>query len=85
MSRSKQKYSHLQKKFVVNESNGEMLGYIVDMDLSTQNLCVESIIVKEPQSLFSRLKCLFVSNPRIVISVDNIVNIGKDIILVKVR
>lgn len=79
------KYSLLQKKFVVNESNGEMIGYIVDLDLSLNNLSVESIFVKEPQSFLQRIRCMFVGNPRIVISVDNIVNIGKDIIVVKVR
>ena len=33
------KYSALQKKFVVNEHNGEMIGFITDLDLNSHSLC----------------------------------------------
>ena len=49
------KYSALQKKFVVNEQNGEMIGFISDLDLNSHSLCIESIIVKEPKNLLQKL------------------------------
>lgn len=79
------KYSTLQKKFVVNEANGEMIGYVVDLELTTHSLCIESIFVKEPKSFLQRIRCIFVSDIKIVIPVDHIVSIGKDVIVVKIR
>lgn len=79
------KYSTLQKKFVVNEFNGAMIGYITDLDLQIDSLCIENIIVQEPKSLLQRIRCLFIHDVKIVIPIDQIVNIGKDVIVVRVR
>ena len=79
------KYSALQKKFVVNEQNGEMIGFITDLDLNSHSLCIESIILKEPKNLLQKLRCLFFNDVKIVIAIDNIISIGKDVIVVKVR
>ena len=79
------KYSTLQKKFVVNEHNGALLGFISDLDLDSRNLCIESLIVKEPQNLIQRIRCIFFKDVKVVIPIENIVSIGKDVIVVKVR
>ena len=79
------KYSTLQKKFVVNEFNGVMIGYISDLDLQIDNLCIENIIVQEPKSWLQKIRCLFVHDIKVVIPIDQIVNIGKDVIVVRVR
>lgn len=79
------KYSNLQRKFVVNENNGEMIGYIVDLDLQVRSLCIESIIVREPQSFIQKIRCLFFHDVKIVIPIENIVTIGKDVIVVKLK
>jgi len=79
------KYSVLQRKYVVNESTGEMIGYIADLELDSRSLCIECIIVKEPKGFLQRLRCLFINESRIVIPIDQILNIGKDVIIVKLR
>lgn len=79
------KYSSLQRKFVVNEASGEMIGFVTDLDLRVESLCIESLIVQQSKTLLQRIRCLFVHDIKVVISIDQIVNIGKDVILVRIR
>ena len=79
------KYSTLQRKYVVNELNGAMIGFISDLDLRIDSLCIESLIVQEPKSFIQRIRCLFVRDVRVVIPIEQIVNIGKDVIVVRVK
>lgn len=79
------KYTVLQEKLVVNERTGEILGHIRDLHLNLNTFTIESILVQERRSFFRRIKCLIFEDVKISVSVDNIVRIGKDIIVVRVR
>lgn len=79
------KYTVLQEKLVVNERTGEILGHIRDLHLNMNTFTIESILVKERLGFFARLKCLIFEEVKVSVSVDNIVRIGKDIIVVRVR
>lgn len=76
------KLAHLKKKSVVNIYNGNFLGYISDIILEFPNGNVETLIVKV--NFIKRIKNFFLSNNKIYIQWDNIISIGKDVILVNI-
>lgn len=72
----------LQCKDVINVENGCRIGYVCDIEIDPQLACICSIIV-EKKSMLNYLK--FVKEPNvIVIPIENIVSIGKDVILVNI-
>lgn len=76
------KYSHLQKKKVVDTKSGAILGRVRDMDIKDSSLCIETILVgKQRCGFFS----ILFSQPLTCIPVQQIVNIGEDVILVNLR
>ncbi len=76
------KYSHLQKKKVVDTKSGAILGHVRDLDIQHSSLCIEAILVGKQGCRF--LSLLF-SQPLTCIPVQQIVNIGEDVILVNIR
>ena len=76
------KLKHLKRKSVINVYNGNFLGYTNDVLISLPSGNIESLIVK--QSLFKRIKNFMNSNNKYIISWNNIVSIGKDVILVNI-
>lgn len=78
----KLKYSHLQKKKVVDMKSGAILGHVQDLDIQHSSLCIESILVGKKQcGIFS----ILFNQPLTCIPVQQITNIGEDVILVNVR
>lgn len=75
------KLSHLKRKSVVNVYNGNFLGYISDIIVSFPNGDIETLIVKS--NLLKRITNIFISN-KIYINWENIISIGKDVILVNI-
>lgn len=76
------KLKHLKRKSVINVYNGNFLGYIRDIIISLPKGNIESLIVK--QSLFKRIINFMNANNKFIISWNNIVSIGKDVILVNI-
>lgn len=72
----------LQCKDVINVENGCRIGYVCDIDIDPQLAKICAIIV-ERRSVINYLK--FLKEPNvIVIPIENIVSIGKDVILVNI-
>lgn len=74
--------NELQCKDVVNVCNGEKLGFVTDLILSDDCLCVDAIIVSENKVW--ELLNIFQAPQETVISMCQVVNIGEDVILVNV-
>ena len=73
----------LQSKDVINAANGSKIGFISDVEVNINNLCIEALIVER----FSHLKflCLVKGPPVIVIPINQIITIGEDVVIVNVE
>lgn len=68
----------LQKKEVINLSDGKRLGFVYDAEINTESGLIESLIVPYRNSWFR----FFFKYEEMEISYDQIKKIGEDIILV---
>lgn len=75
------KLSHLKKRSVINVYSGNFLGYINDIIVAFPNGNIETLIVKP--GLLKRMCSVFSLN-KIYINWENIISIGKDVILVNI-
>ena len=75
-------YKSLTRKAVINTYNGLFLGYITDVILSFPSGNIEYIIVKLP--LFKRILSSFMHSGKFKIHFNNLISIGKDVILVNI-
>jgi YlmC/YmxH family sporulation protein len=73
----------LERKDVISMKTGEKLGFISDVEIDANCRFIEAIVV-ERFSLF-KLICFFKGPPCLVIPIEQIVNIGEDVILVDVE
>lgn len=73
----------LQSKDVINASTGTKIGFVVDVELDVNTLCMEALIVER----FSPFKflCLSKGPPTMTIPVCHIITIGEDVIIVNVE
>lgn len=76
------KLTHLKKRAVINIYNGHFMGYISDVIITLPNGKIETLIVKK--NLLNRVMKFFFANNKIYIPWDNIISIGKDVILVNI-
>ena len=76
------KLKHLKKRSVINTYNGNIIGYIVDVVISLPSGNIESLIVRP--NLIKRIIYSLSRNNRLIIDWNNIVSIGKDVILVNI-
>ena len=76
------KLKHLKKRSVINVYNGNFLGHVKDIVLTLPEGNIESLIIK--QSLLRRIVCSLSYKNQITIYWNNIVSIGKDVILVNI-
>lgn len=74
--------NELQCKDVVNVLNGCKLGFVSDIELNADCLCVEALIVCT-NTFFDYFK-FFQSPQEILIPMCQVVSIGKDVILVNI-
>ena len=72
----------LQSKDVINASDGSKIGFVSDLEVNVQSLCIDALIVER----FSPLKflCLVKGPPIVIIPVCKIITIGEDVIIVNV-
>lgn len=75
-------FLELQKRDVINISDGKCLGKIIDLTLSFPKGIMTGIVV--PGKRLNFITRIF-SRSELFISVDNIIKIGNDVILVNVR
>ncbi len=68
----------LQKKEVINLSNGKRLGFVYDVEINSQTGTIETIIVPCKNSILR----FFFKYEEMVIDFEKIRKIGDDIILV---
>lgn len=72
------KATDLREKEVINVKDGTRIGYISDLDVNLEKGIVEAIVLPGP----GRILGLFGKNQDYIISWQNIVRIGSDVILV---
>ena len=72
----------LQSKDVISVNDGSRIGYICDIEIDVACASICAIVV-EKNSIFNYFR--FCKEPReVVIPIDHVVSIGKDVILVNV-
>ena len=72
----------LKKKSVINIYNGNFIGYITDVVITLPEGNIESIIVKP--SIIKRVGKWLFSSTKTIVRWNEIVSIGKDVILVNI-
>lgn len=77
------KLSKLMQKMVVNTVNGEMLGYIVDMEIDLHTYGIKCFIVQEKPSFITRILPFIFKEKSITVKVNAITSIGNDVLLVE--
>lgn len=77
------KLSKLMQKVVVNTVNGEMLGYVVDMEIDMNCYEIKYFIVEERAGLIARFIPWFFKAKSMQIRVDNVNSIGSDVVLIE--
>lgn len=73
--------SELESKDVVDVKSGKKLGYVSDLELDDKCLCVKCLIICEVR--WKDFILIFSKPKTKKISIEQIVCIGKDVILVK--
>lgn len=76
------KLKHLKKRSVINVYNGNYLGHVSDVVLTLPEGNIESLIIK--QSFLKRIVYSLSYKNKTIIYWNNIVSIGKDVILVNI-
>lgn len=76
------KLKYLKRKSVVNIYNGNFIGSIVDIIISMPSGNIDSLIVRP--NFFKRIMYSLSRSSKFIISWNNIVSIGKDVILVNI-
>lgn len=72
----------LQSKDVIDASTGCKIGYVVDIEIDPLCQCIQAIIVERTSAF--KFICFFKGPPCIIIPIQQILTIGKDVILVHV-
>lgn len=79
-----ERVADLQKKEVINISDGKRLGFLYDIEIDLKNGVVGSVIVPGRTRFFSFFN-LFGRQEEYVISFEQIKKVGEDIILVELN
>lgn len=77
------KLSKVMKKVVVNTVNGEMLGYIVDMDIDMHSYMIKTLVIEEKPSLLVKVLPWIFKEKSCTIKVNQITSVGSDVLLVE--
>lgn len=78
------RYSELCGKQVVNIKSGKVIGRIVDLCFFEKNYTIKEFYASQPPRCVQRILPWFFGSEEIVIKVDEIINIGEDIVLVQI-
>lgn len=79
------KYSSISKKTVVNVVNGDILGEINDLEFNRNDFVIRNFIVKPRGKLITIICPFLFQKESVVIKTCEIVSMGSDIILVKIK
>lgn len=77
------KLSKLMQKVVVNTVNGEMLGYVVDMEIDMNTYEIRYFLVEEKPGMIARFIPWFFKVKSMQVRVDHIHSIGADVVLIE--
>ncbi|NBK97322.1 MAG: hypothetical protein EOM50_04790 [Erysipelotrichia bacterium] len=77
------KLSKLMQKVVVNTVNGEMLGYVVDMEIDMNAYVIKYFIVEEKSGVIARFIPWIFKAKTMQVSVEHIHSIGSDVMLIE--
>ena len=73
--------SELEAKDVVEVKSGKKIGHVTDVEFDQKSMCLCTLIVTE---VIWKDFILIFSKPKIIkINIDQIIQIGKDVLLVK--
>lgn len=71
------------QKVVINTVNGEMLGYVVDMEIDMNAYEIKYFIIEEKPGFIARLIPWFFKSKSMQVRVDNVNSIGSDVVLIE--
>lgn len=77
------KLSKLMQKVVINTVNGEMLGYVVDMEIDMNAYEIKYFIIEEKPGMIARFIPWFFKAKSMQVRVDNVNSIGSDVVLIE--
>jgi YlmC/YmxH family sporulation protein len=73
-------FSELQQKELIDGHSGELLGYIEDAEVQVDNGFIEFFVVSPPKKFYQFFQG---EKPYMKIYMDDIIVIGKDVIIVR--
>ncbi|MGE7621913.1 PRC-barrel domain-containing protein [Viridibacillus sp. NPDC096237] len=76
------RFSDIQRKEIIEAGNGRFLGFVLDAVLSEETGLIEAFVVSEPKRFFQFSQS---DNDGMKIRIEDILVVGKDVILVKAR
>ncbi len=79
------KASELKQKNVIRMVDGSIAGKIIDFEINPLTYQIESICVKEKQTLLKEILQLFIKERVLVVNVKKIQQIGKDVIFAEIN
>ena len=73
----------LQSKDVIEACSGSKIGYVADVEINIETLCIECLYIERYSTI--KLLNLMRGPSRIVVNVKQIVSIGHDVIIVRIE
>ena len=74
------RFSEIQEKEIIEAGNGRFLGYVVDAEISKETGMIVAFIIEEPKKFLGLWQS---EDGRRKVMLDDILIVGKDVILVK--
>lgn len=78
------KMSDFANKQVINVKDGTVIGRISDLEFNEVELTIKIFIVEKPGGFLSRILPNFFPTEKVDVRVENVVNIGSDVLLIKI-
>lgn len=77
------KLTKLMQKVIVNTVNGEMLGYVIDMEIDMNTYEIRYFIIEDKPMILARFFPWFFKSKSLQVKVNDISSIGSDVVLVE--
>lgn len=74
------RFSHIQEKEIIEAGNGRFLGYVVDAEISKETGMIIAFVIEQPKRFLGLWQT---EDTRRKVYLDDILIVGKDVILVR--
>lgn len=76
------KFRKLGSKIVINTNTGEMMGYVVDLDIEMKTFQIKNLTIEDKGGILAKIVPWMFKGKVYTISTNQISSIGNDVILV---